>query len=393
MSASELLQFYVTCPPGLEPVLASEYRQINLVRSKIKKDIQSLEKQLPGEETGGMEFEGPIEHVYLANLHLRTAGRVVVRLGNFIAIAFSELRKKVSKLEWEKYILPGQKVVIRVVCHKSRLYHSDAVAERVLGGINDHFSVMGKHFIETSSSTEGQLILVRLVNDHCTISVDSSGELLHKRGYRQAVAKAPLRENLAAAMILASGWDKTSSLIDPFCGSGTIPIEAAMIARNVPPGITRQFQFMNWPNADKTIWLSILDEARKKINQDTPPLFGFDRDTGAIDMANANAARAGQKGVIQFKCQAVSCLEPSLTPGWIITNPPYGVRISENKDLRDLYARFGSILKGQFSGWKVNLLSSEDRLIANLGLGSAEKTIQFSNGGLSVKLASYKINA
>jgi len=313
-----------------------------------------------------------------------------LRLGEFFAITFAELRKKASKLDWEKYILPGQKVVVQAICHKSRLYHSDAVAERILGAINDHFSSSGKPILQATNASEGQLILVRLVNDQCTISVDSSGELLHKRGYRQAVAKAPLRENLAASMLFASGWDKVSPIIDPFCGSGTIPIEAALFAREIAPGINRSFQFMKWPVFDNTQWQSQLQEAKKQILSVTPSLFGYDRDKGAIEMAKANAARAGQKDNIQFTCQAVSYLEPVSTPGWIITNPPYGVRISENKDLRDLYARFGSILREKFSGWSLCLLSSEDRLIANLGLRNPEKTIQLLNGGIPIKLALFK---
>lgn len=390
MSETELIHFYVSCPPGLEPVLAAEYHQLNFVRTKVKKS-EDPHSKLPGdEESGGMEFEGPIEHIYLANLHLRSASRVTLRLGEFIAITFAELRKKASKLDWDKYITPGQKVRIQAVCHKSRLYHSGAVAERVLGAINDHFSASGKLIEQSKEPSEGQLILVRLVDDHCTISVDSSGELLYKRGYRQAVAKAPLRENLAAAMILASGWDKTSPLIDPFCGSGTIPIEAALMARSIAPGINRGFQFMNWPIFDKKNWEFLLTDAKKQIHPVTPQLFGYDRDTGAIEMAKANAARAGEKGIIQFHAQAVSFLEPLETPGWIITNPPYGVRVSENKDLRDLYARFGSILKEKFNGWTLCILSNDDKLIANLGLGNPKKTIQFTNGGISVKFVIFK---
>lgn len=390
MSESELLHFYVSCPPGLEPILAAEYHQLNFVRTKIKKSDEPHSRQPGDEESGGMEFEGPLEHVYLANLHLRSASRVTLRLDDFIAITFAELRKKASKLDWEKYLIPGQKVRIQAVCHKSRLYHSGAVEERVLGAINDHFSASGKYVEQSKEASEAQLILVRLVDDHCTISMDSSGELLYKRGYRQAVAKAPLRENLAAAMILASGWDKSSPLIDPFCGSGTIPIEAALLARSIAPGINRTFQFMKWPVFDQKSWDLILNDAKKQIQPATPEIFGFDRDTGAIEMAKANASRAGEKDIIQFKSQAVSFLEPLTTPGWIITNPPYGVRIAENKDLRDLYAKFGSILKDKFTGWTLCLLSSEERLIANLGLGNPEKTIQFSNGGISVKFVIFK---
>ncbi|PKN99933.1 MAG: class I SAM-dependent RNA methyltransferase [Chloroflexi bacterium HGW-Chloroflexi-4] len=386
MTNSEILRFYISCPPGLEPMLAAEYKTIGLSRVKLKKDEDNQVIHTIGEDTGGMEFEGPLEHVYLANLHLRTASRVTVRLGEFKAITFAELRKKSSKMEWSRYLIPGQKVSIQVTCHKSRLYHSDAVAERILGSIDDYFSASSK---KTELSTEGQIVLVRLVNDNCTISLDSSGDLLHKRGYRQAVAKAPLRENLSAGIIMASGWDKVAPLIDPFCGSGTIPIEAAMMAQHIAPGINRSFKFTNWPAYNKLTWIQILDEAKKQIIKESPPIFGYDRDAGAIEMSKANAARAGQKDQIQFFCQAVSLLESSSSTGWIITNPPYGIRVSENKDLRDLYARFGAILKQNFSSWHVSVLCNDDQLIANLGLQKPEKTIRLINGGISVKQGNY----
>jgi len=388
MSNTDFVRYYISCPPGLEPALATEYHQLNLSRVKTKKIVNSDKDTHIGEEQGGMEFEGPLSHVYLANLHIRTASRVTIRLGEFIAITFAELRKKASKLDWEKYLVPGQRVMIRAVCHKSRLYHSDAVAERVQGAIDDHFSTSGKH---VDISSEGQLILVRIVNDTCMISIDSSGELLHRRGYRQAVAKAPLRENLAAGMIISSGWDSLSTLIDPFCGSGTIPIEAALLARKIAPGINRAFKFFDWPCFDKASWTDVLDLAKKQIQPRAPELFGFDRDTGAIEMAKANAARAGQKDMIQFKSQAISFLEPPEAPGWIITNPPYGVRVSENKDLRDLYARFGTLLQEHFKGWHICLLSSDPRLTANLGLDNPLKENKLLNGGIQVKMITFSL--
>ncbi len=386
MNNPDNLHFYVSCPPGLEPMLAAEYKPLGLTRVKLKKDEDNQVIHTIGEDTGGMEFEGPLEHVYLANLHLRTASRVTVRLGEFKAITFAELRKKASKLEWAKYLVPGQKVSIHVTCRKSRLYHSDAVAERILGAIDDNFSASGK---KMEQSSEGQLILVRLVDDNCTISLDSSGELLHKRGYRQAVAKAPLRENLAAGMIMSSGWDRVSPLIDPFCGSGTIPIEAAMMAQHIAPGINRSFRFSSWPAYNKATWNDILDQAKKQIIKESPPIFGYDRDAGAIEMSKDNAARAGQKDHVQFVCQAVSLLESPASTGWLVTNPPYGIRVSENKDLRDLYARFGTLIKQNFSSWHISLLCNDDQLIGNMGLQKPVKSIHLINGGISVKQVNY----
>jgi putative N6-adenine-specific DNA methylase len=387
---TESVRFFVSCSPGLESILASEYKGLGLTRTKKESGHADLEKTITGEDVGGLEFDGDFEQVYLANLNLRTASRVVVRLGEFYAAAFSELRKKASKLEWDKFVKPGRAVYVRAVCHKSKLYHSDAVVERVVGAINDHFSTYKLH-PEVTQSPQGQLILVRIVNDLCTISIDSSGELLYKRGYKEAVAKAPLRENLAAAMLIFSGWDQKNILIDPFCGSGTIPIEAATLANHQPPGIARSFQFMHWPFFDNPKWLTMLENSRKAIEPVESKIMGFDRDTGAIEMAKANAARAGQKNAIEFAAQAISLLEPVSSSGWIVTNPPYGVRIHENQDLRNLYARFGKILKSKFSGWKVSLLTNEDQLLGSLDIGKPDRSLQFSNGGIPVKLSSFTL--
>jgi len=383
-----LLRFYVSCPPGLEPALAFEYHALNLVRCKRNADQDAEFKTAPGEEKGGMEFEGSYADIYRCNLFFRSASRVSVRLGNFKAIGFAELRKKASKLDWSKYLSPGQNIKVQAVCHKSRLYHSDAVAERVAASINDYFSSSG---LSCAQADHGQLIQVRLVNDLCTISIDSSGDLLHRRGYRQALAKAPLRENIAAGMILLSEWDQTSPLIDPFCGSGTIPIEASLQASRIPPGLAREFQFQTWPVFDPAEWQQIVGQAKEAIQAHSAEIRAYDRDQGAVEMSKANAARAGQKDAIQFAVQALSFLQPAHEAGWIITNPPYGIRTSTSRDLRDLYARFGVILRERFSNWQLCLMSSDDRLAANLGIGSPYKERSVSNGGIPVKIQQYKI--
>lgn len=384
---NDRVKFFVSCAPGIESVLEEECRRIHLIpiHQEQKQALQG--KDLVGEDTGGILFEGTYAHMMRCNLHLRTASRVVVRLGEFYAVAFAELRKKAARLEWEKYLYPGQRLNIRAACHKSKLYHSDGVAERVLGAINDHFTIENKK-VCTQDPT-GQLILVRMVNDLCTISIDSSGELLHKRGYRQAVAKAPLRETLAAAMLLSSAWDGESILVDPFCGSGTIPIEAALICRSIPPGINRSFAFAKWPVFNPGDWEELLQKGKESFLPAKSRIIGYDRDTGAIEMASANASRAGQKEVIEFKQQAISFLEPPSDHGLIICNPPYGVRVSGNKDLRDLYARFGEIMKANFSGWTKAILTNDKVLAGNLNMGAPGKLLRFTNGGIPVQFDIY----
>lgn len=379
---------FAVSAPGLEPFTARELRKLGLL---ISASAPAAEAQISpasaDDEGGGIEFAGDIESIYRANLCLRTASRVLVRLGDFHAAAFSELRKKAGRLAWERYLTPGQPVALRVTCRKSRLYHENAVAERIAGAIGDRLNRPPpiERFDEKIEGEPPQLIIVRLVNDHCTISIDSSGALLHRRGYRQAIAKAPLRETLAAGIIMASGWDKISPLIDPFCGSGTIPIEAALIARGIAPGGDRLFAFMHWPDFDPVLWKALLAESKRQTHAHVPRIVASDRDAGAIQMAQANAERAGVADSIEFSCRTISAIEPTGT-GWMVTNPPYGLRVSANKDLRNLYAQLGNVLRVRCPGWHVSLLCSDLRLLGQTGL-RLDTSLSLNNGGVVVRLA------
>jgi putative N6-adenine-specific DNA methylase len=297
------------------------------------------------------------------------------------------LKERLVALPWERFISPGQPVSLRVTCHHSRLYHSDAVARTLLSALEKRLG-QPSTLIKASeeSGQDSQLVIVRLLDDICTVSVDSSGAPLYKRGYRQAVAKAPLRETLAAAMLIASGWDKKSPLLDPFCGSGTIPIEAALLALNIPPGINRPFAFMQWSNFDKALWESIRGQS-SIVNGQVPPILASDRDAGAIRMAGANAERAGVSRLIDFKSQAVSSISPPAPPGWVVTNPPYGARLNQGGDLRDLYAQFGNVLRQNCHGWSLSVLCSDPILLGQMHL-RLDASLTTTNGGISVKLSS-----
>lgn len=380
--------YFVVCAPGLEAFTTQELRDIGLLKSQT---ANAKDVCMPSER-GGVAFEGDLADLFRANLYLRTASRILLRAGDFRAIGFTELRKKAARVPWEQYLQKGQAINLRVSCHKSRLYHSAAVAERLAGAIGDRLGnsppmVPAKD--EDDELASAQTILVRLSHDQCTISIDSSGELLHRRGYRQAVAKAPLRETLAAGMLVASGWDRHTTILDPFCGSGTIPIEAAMLARNIPPGINRTFAFMNWQDFDAGLWESVRQEANAKIRLDCPPVMASDRDAGAIEMAKENAKRAGVLENIEFSCRAVSAIEPAGI-GWVVTNPPYGYRVSANKDLRNLYAQFGNVLREKCSGWQAAVLSGDPHLLRQTGL-SLSSHLSTVNGGISVRLGVGKV--
>jgi putative N6-adenine-specific DNA methylase len=379
--------FAVTAP-GLSRFTRQELHQIGLNLSGFETNPREKERSegITGDPADGVLFEGDLRTIYQANLLLRTASRVLVRFGSFYTSAFSELEKKSSRLPWESYLVPGQPVALRVTCHKSRLYHSDAVARTVVKGISNRLnrpSALVK-FTEDNVTSPVQLIIVRLVHDHCTISVDSSGASLHRRGYRLAATKAPLRENLAAGIILASGWDKASPLLDPFCGSGTLPIEAARIARNIPAAGDRRFAFFDWPGFDRVLWDSLLLEANRQIQDQCPPIYASDRDAGAIRMAQANAERAGVTDSIEFSRKVISEIEPSGT-GWVVTNPPYGIRVRSNRDLRNLYAQFGNVLRKKCPGWNISVLCNNYQLLGNIGL-AFETQLSLVNGGIPVKL-------
>jgi putative N6-adenine-specific DNA methylase len=386
-------KLYAVSAPGLEAFTAQELRRLGL--------SASLSGARAGggldEEGGGVAFDGGLREIALANLWLRTASRVLVRLGEFHAASFDELRKKAGRLEWERFLVPGQPVALRVTCRKSRLYHSDAVAERLAGAIGDRLgkpSQLDPHAARRDSSDLGgaasALIVARLMHDQCTISVDSSGELLHRRGYRLATAKAPLRETLAAGMLMAAGWDPVSPLIDPFCGSGTIPIEAAMMKLGIAPGKNRRFAFMDWPGFDRRVWDALVAEGQGRVISGGATILASDRDAGAIQAAQDNTERAGMDGEIRFACQAVSdaiaSVQPGSAVGWVVTNPPYGMRVSADRDLRNLYARFGKILRDTCPGWQVAILCSDERLVRHTGL-RLDTRLAFVNGGVAVKLA------
>jgi putative N6-adenine-specific DNA methylase len=372
-------KFFAVTAPGLNRVAATEIArlQLKLVRSDGE------------EQAGGLEFEGELVDLYRANLHLRTVGRLLMRAGEFYAAGFPELRRKAARISWERWLAPGQPIALRVTCHKSRLYHSDGVAERIAGAISDR---LGQNptimpFDERAGQSLPQLVIVRLNHDLCTVSIDSSGEGLHRRGYRQASAKAPVRETLAAGMLFASAWNAGSPIWDPFCGSGTIPIEAALLARRFPPGRQRKFAFMDWPGFISEDWSDLLNEADKQIRDDIPHhIWASDRDEGAIVMAQANAARAGVVENITFTTQPISSATPPHGLGWVVTNPPYGLRIRSSKDLRNLYARFGDVLRHKCPGWQVALLSNDDRLLGATRLHFRDR-ISTVNGGIPVKIA------
>jgi putative N6-adenine-specific DNA methylase len=372
---------YAIVAPGLEQLAAAELRSIGIAPGAI--------------EPGGVEFAADDAGLFAANLRLRTVSRVIVRIAEFRATAFHELERLARTVRWDEFVAPGSVVRLRVTCRKSRLYHSDAVAQRVGDAIKR--GVAGVTITgakreadddveEDAPEQAAQLFLVRFQNDVCTISVDSSGELLHRRGYRLATAKAPLRETLAAAMLLAVNYDGSVPLMDPLCGAGTIAIEAALIARRIAPGIARGFSCEQWPGAPLKKFADLRAVARKEtLPRASSPIVASDRDAGAAAAALANAERAGVVADIEIRRGALSGIAPPPGRGLLIANPPYGVRASSGTDVRNLYAQLGNVARAKCAGWTLAFLSADRAMEAQVKLPLAE-ALKFKNGGIPVRL-------
>jgi len=358
---------FAIAAPGLEPLVARELDALGISGNAV---------------TGGVTFHATSEQLYLANLWLRIASRVIVRLATFHAAEFHELERHARRVPFERVIAPGAAVDVHVSCRKSRLYHSDAVAERIRRAMERRTGSV------VAASDSGVLLIVRLSHDECTISVDSSGALLHRRGYRLATAKAPLRETMAAALL--AGWDGGCALVDPFCGSGTIAIEAALIARHRAPGIARDFGFMRWPEFDGALWATVCSRAQasERFQGGTAsiPIVAADRDGGGTQAARDNAERAGVGGDIDLRTQSISELEAPASSGWLVTNPPWGVRLGDEAKLRDLYARFGQVARRRLPGWQVRVLAPEASRLKQISQLPLAPSIRTANGGIPVAI-------
>ena len=375
-NASSPLDCFAIVAPGLEALALAEARALGL-------DAKA--------EEGGFAWTGDAHSALLANAALRIASRVVVRLASFEARSFAELERHARKVPWARVVRAGDAVRFRVTCKKSKLYHSDAVAQRVADAVMR--SVPGVS-AEGGSATEDEaaeaedasLVIVRVMRDRVTVSADASGALLHRRGWRQATAKAPLRETIAAAMLAASGWDEMSPLVDPLCGSGTIPIEAALRARGMAPGASRTFAMERWPTVPAGLGDMVRAELAARRRSSSAAIVGSDRDAGAITAANSNAERAGVSDAVSFAVRSLSAAEfPDGARGWVVTNPPYGVRVGEAEGVRDLWAHLGAVLRRRVPGWRVVVLSPEPSLDRQLGL-PLKAVATTSNGGIPVRM-------
>jgi putative N6-adenine-specific DNA methylase len=373
-------EVYAVTAPGVESILAAECVSHGL--------------EVVGTEPGGVMLRGGAGTIYRANLELRTANRVLVRIAEFPARLFPELERRAARVPWGEVVAPGARVEFRVTARKSRLYHQDAIAERLVEAVTSRISGVESGArgsapppaeAESAGPDVAQSFVVRVLRDRFTVSADSSGALLHRRGYRLATAKAPLRETLAAALLLASEWNGVAPLVDPFTGSGTIPIEAALLARRIAPGLGRRFGFERWPCFEAERWRELVARARERVVPRAPgTIQGFDRDAGAVAAAIANAERAGVAGDVEFERRTVSALPALVGTGWIVTNPPYGGRMGERRALRDLYATFGTVLRDRCPAARLALFVARLEHARALAIPLAPR-FGTTNGGIRVR--------
>ncbi|MBN1956833.1 MAG: class I SAM-dependent RNA methyltransferase [Desulfuromonadales bacterium] len=358
--------YFIVTAPGFEKICARELHDLGI-------QSQNLIR-------GGVEFSGGLRELYLANLWLRSASRILVRVGSVTARDFPTLFQRLARLPWGRFIKPGMACDVKVAAHKSRLLHSGRIAETCLEAISHALGEV------SPGSGSGQKVLIRLSNNQCQVSVDSSGEHLHRRGYRSASVRAPLRETLAAGCLLACGYDGSQAFFDLMTGSGTFAIEAALIALRRAPGHSREFAFMDWPKYRPGLWQQLRVEAQKEELSTLPNLINaVDSNPKAVEAAQRNLAGLGLEGAVQLFCGEMQQLTPPAVSGLLICNPPYGERLGKNATLAALYHDLGHLYNNRFPGWEGAILCPETGLLDALGTNFIP-LLRFSNGGVKVAL-------
>ncbi len=367
------IRYFATCARGLEPILADE--------------LHALHAHEISAGRGGVAFAGGKALLYEANLWPRTAVRVLRPVLEAPVASPEDLYAAVQTIDWAEFLTPEHTLAVDCNVRDSRITHSQYAARKVKDAICDQF--VNRCGRRPSVDTDRPMLGLNLhiYRDNAILSLDSSWDSLHKRGYRPILTKAPLNEALAAALVLRTGWQANEPFVDPLCGSGTLPIEAAWIAVNRPPGLTRRhFGFMGWMDYDVQMWTELRDAARDAVGKTLAhPVVGSDERRDAIEHSRTNARAAGVGHLIQFDVRNLRDFEPPAgPPGTLICNPPYGERIGEEKDLRSLYRTLGEVFR-RLPGWKTWVFTGNPRLAAMVDMPRAEE-VPFFNGRIPCRL-------
>ncbi|WP_411837622.1 THUMP domain-containing class I SAM-dependent RNA methyltransferase [Paracoccus sp. ME4] len=354
---------FLVATPGLEDPLAAEVRALGWT---------------PVVQPGGVTIRGGWTDVWRANLSLRGATRVLARIGGFRAMHLAQLDKRARKFPWSDLLHPGMRLKVETVCRASRIYHAGAATQRIERALTEE---LGAVIVPDAAVT----VKARIEDDLVTFSLDTTGESLHKRGYKEAVAKAPMRETMAAMFLAQMGYNGSQPVLDPMCGSGTFVIEAAQMALGILPGRDRAFAFQDFANHDAAAVDALRRAPAKAVSGIR--FLGRDRDPGAVRMSTANAVRAGVAAVCDFQAGQVSDLQrPDTEPGIVIVNPPYGARIGGKGPLFGLHAQMGQVFRDRLRGWRVGIVTSEAGLAKATGLPWQPPGPIVAHGGLKVRL-------
>ncbi|HSA20884.1 MAG TPA: THUMP domain-containing protein [Myxococcota bacterium] len=328
---------------------------------------------------------------------MRTAERVLVFLREFSAATPEMLYNQVRRIDWLQYLRPHMTFAVNCVISKRGApggpNHSHFTALKIKDGIADDLRKRAGERPDVDVEAPDVRVHAYVLGKRCRLSLDATGEGLHRRGYRQATGAAPLKESLAAALLELSGWDGESPLVDPMCGAGTILLEAAARARGLAPGLGRErFGFMGWTDFDAALWARLVAEARARARATAPgPLLGFDRDGRAVEHAREAARALGVAGDARFEVQELAACAPPAggRPGLLLTNPPYGVRLGAEGGLEALYRQLGDVLKQRFRGWRAGLLTTPD-MAKHVGLKPSRR-IPLFNGPIECRLLLYEL--
>ncbi|MDD2389079.1 MAG: hypothetical protein PHP23_05015 [Desulfobacterales bacterium] len=374
--------FFAVTSPGLEDVCFRELMAL----------------PLSGKEAavvkGGVEFDGRLFDCWLANLYLRTATRVLMRLDQFKASNFRQLSRHVSDFPWELFLFSDAGLNLRVSVKHSRLYHTEAICECLTAGIENRLSQTGMRRPENDRVLQEQTLFARVVDDRFTLSVDSSGANLYKRGIKTQGGIAPIRETIAAAVLTLGGYTGQEPLIDPMCGTGTFSIEGAMIAQRIPAGWFREFAFMQWPSFNPKRWSAMRGEARRQFIEISGALiFASDKDDQAVLNFSQITSQHPFCQIINSFCEDFFDMLPSEytdTAGLVVINPPYGVRIGTRSQSGNLLDDICGKLQRDFKGWRVALITPEQFSSRNISFQHSSRPLY--HGGLQLTLITGKIS-
>lgn len=369
-------EFIATTFFGLEDILYNELEELGAEK------LNKLNR--------AVAFQGSTAMLYKTNLHLRTAIKILKPIAKFRVFDQKSLYKGIRSIDWSKYMDNHTTFAIDTAVSSKHFNHSGFVALKSKDAIADQFRSRTGKRPSVDLKNPAVSINIHLAGENCTVSINTSGNALFKRGYRTQTGIAPLNEALAAGMIQLSGWDKKSPLLDPMCGSGTLPIEAALYARSIAPGLFRKnFGFQKLPDFDPRLWKLIKDQAEQQIRPLKAPIFASDISNKALALTRQNIENASLAGKIDIAQHKFEELKPPAPEGWIVVNPPYDERL-KNQNIDELYAEIGSRLKHHFDGYQVWLLSSNTQALKHIGLRPSGKKILY-NGALECRFLKYSM--